>query len=95
METILNWIQLQAEKENFRVTQHAQQEMVEEEITLDEVLQAIATGRVLENYPEHRSGLVVYSWVLPGITVHSTLCAQQKSLSSLLLQYMNLSNLSG
>jgi len=56
METIFDWIQLQAGKENFRITQHAQQEMVEEEITLDEVLQAIATGRVLENYPEHRRG---------------------------------------
>jgi hypothetical protein len=38
----------------FRVTQHAQQEMVEEEITLDEVVQAIRHAEILEHYPEHR-----------------------------------------
>ncbi len=40
----------------FRVSQHAQQEMVEEEIRLDEVLAAIERGEILEHYPEHRRG---------------------------------------
>ena len=56
LETVLERIRVQADAENMRVTQHAQGEMVEENITLDEVLQAIATGRIIENYPEHRRG---------------------------------------
>lgn len=52
----LERIRAQADVENIRITQHAQQEMVEENVTLDEVLEAIATGKILENYPEHRRG---------------------------------------
>jgi len=55
-EVVLERIRAQAATETIRLTQHAQQEMVEENITLDEVLQAIATGQILENYPEHRRG---------------------------------------
>ena len=39
-----------------RVTAHAQAEMVDENITLDEVFEALGSCRVLENYPEHRRG---------------------------------------
>lgn len=56
LEAVLERIRAQAELEDIRITQHAQQEMVEEDIMLDEVLQAIATGKILENYPEHRRG---------------------------------------
>ena len=56
LEAILEQIRVQAAAENIRITQHAQQEMVEEDITLDELLEAIVTGQVLENYPEHRRG---------------------------------------
>jgi hypothetical protein len=56
LEAILEQIHTQAAAENIRITQHAQQEMVEEDITLAEVLQAIATGQMVENYPEHRRG---------------------------------------
>jgi len=56
LEAVLEQIRAQAAAENIRITQHAQQEMVEEDITLDEVLEAIATGQILENYPEHRRG---------------------------------------
>jgi hypothetical protein len=49
-------IRVQAQEENIRITQHAQQEMTEEDITLDEVLEAVSTGTILENYPEHRRG---------------------------------------
>lgn len=38
MKAVLKRICAQADVENIRITQHAQQEMVEEEITLDEVL---------------------------------------------------------
>jgi hypothetical protein len=56
LKAVLERIRAQADVENLRITQHAQQEMVEEGITLDEVLEAIATGQILENYPEHRRG---------------------------------------
>lgn len=39
-----------------RITQHAHQEMVEEDIRLDEVLELIRTGAILEYYLEHRRG---------------------------------------
>ncbi|MDO8629874.1 MAG: DUF4258 domain-containing protein [Phycisphaerales bacterium] len=39
-----------------RVTQHASQEMVAEDIALSKVFEAVASGDVLENYPEHRRG---------------------------------------
>jgi len=53
---VLERIRFQAATENIRITQHAQQEMVEEDVTLAEVLQALATAQILENYPEHRRG---------------------------------------
>jgi hypothetical protein len=56
LEAVQERIYAQAATENIRITQHAHQEMVEEDITLDEVLQAIAMGHILENYPEHRRG---------------------------------------
>ncbi|MCL4459516.1 MAG: DUF4258 domain-containing protein [Chloroflexi bacterium] len=56
LEVMLERIRAQAVVENIRITQHAQQEMVGEDITLDEALEAIATGQILENYPEHRRG---------------------------------------
>ena len=52
----LERVRRQAATETLRITQHAHHEMVEEEITLSEVLEAIATGLILENYPEHRRG---------------------------------------
>jgi len=39
-----------------RVTLHAHQEMLDEGITLDEVLQALGSAEVLEDYSEHRRG---------------------------------------
>ena len=56
LKATLEQIRAQADIENIRITQHAQQEMAEEDITLDEVLEAIFTGQILENYPEHRRG---------------------------------------
>ncbi|MDI6792746.1 MAG: DUF4258 domain-containing protein, partial [bacterium] len=55
-EAVLKQIHAQAAAENMRITPHAQQEMAEEDITLDNVLEVSATGQILENYPEHRRG---------------------------------------
>ena len=72
LEAMLERIRSQAKVENLRITQHAQQEMVEEEITFDEVLEAIAVGQILENYPEHRRGAccLVNSFTRGGRPLH-------------------------
>jgi hypothetical protein len=56
LTAVLERIQMQAASDRVRVTQHAQQEMIEEGFILDEVLGTIAAAQVLENYPEHRRG---------------------------------------
>ena len=53
---LLEQLQNQAATGHLRLTLHAHREMVEEEITLNELLEAIKSGQVLENYPEHRRG---------------------------------------
>lgn len=56
VKAALERIRAQAQAENVRITIHAQQEMVDETVSLDHVLQAIAAGQILENYPYHRRG---------------------------------------
>ena len=53
---VLRAIQGVAATETLRVTQHAQEEMDAEAITLDEALAAIRAAQLLEHYPEHRRG---------------------------------------
>ncbi len=56
MDTILALIQAQAAARVLRITDHAREEMEEESIYLAEVLEAIAAGQIIENYPDHRRG---------------------------------------
>jgi Domain of unknown function (DUF4258) len=56
VDTILALIQAQAAARAIRITDHAREEMEEESITLAEVLEAIAAGQIIENYPDHRRG---------------------------------------
>jgi uncharacterized protein DUF4258 len=56
MEAVLALIQAQAAIRAIRITDHAREEMEEESITLAEVLEAIAAGQIIENYPDHRRG---------------------------------------
>ena len=55
-DSVLTRIIEQARSGQVRITQHAQQEMVEEEILLDEVLEAIVKSKILEDYPDHKRG---------------------------------------
>ena len=55
-ETIQQLIHKQVKNKHLRITQHAHQEMVEENIVLNEMLEVILSSNVLENYPEHRRG---------------------------------------
>jgi Domain of unknown function (DUF4258) len=45
-----------AKSGTLKITQHAAQEMAEEEIALDDVLHAISNACLLEDYPDHRRG---------------------------------------
>src|SRR5579863_2923210 len=56
LERLIELIKTQTASGAFRVTQHAHQEMVEEQIGLDEILAALQRGEILEHYPEHRRG---------------------------------------
>ncbi len=56
MDELLARMQEQSRTKALRVTQHAQEEMDSEDITLGEVREAIAKGQILENYPEHLRG---------------------------------------
>lgn len=56
LEAILDSIRDQAKREAVRITQHAQEEMADEGIILDDALDALQSGQILENYPEHRRG---------------------------------------
>ncbi len=56
LDSILVHLRGQIQVENVRITIHAQQEMLEEHISLDDVYAAIQTGQIIENYPEHRRG---------------------------------------
>ena len=49
LEAILERVHAQARFENVRITEHAHQEIVEKSITLDEILEAVDTGQILEN----------------------------------------------
>jgi hypothetical protein len=49
-------IRKQAEQESLRITQHAQQEMVEDDVTLAELTEVLRSCSIIENYPEHRRG---------------------------------------
>ena len=53
---VLERIRTQAKERNIYFTPHADQEMFEEIISTEEILDAIPTGQILENYPEHRRG---------------------------------------
>ena len=50
----------------------AQQEMVEEGVSLDDVLEAISQGQVLEDYPRHRRGAccLLYGLTREGRAIH-------------------------
>ena len=55
-DAVLARIRAQARAEQVRVTVHAHQEMVEDEVTMDGLLQAASSGDVIEYYPEQRRG---------------------------------------
>lgn len=55
-EAIVARLRDQAAREAIRITVHAHQEMVEDEVSYEEILEVLAEAHILEDYPEHRRG---------------------------------------
>lgn len=53
---VLGRMRAQAKARDIYFTEHAEREMFEEIISTEEILDAIPTGQILENYPKHRRG---------------------------------------
>ena len=88
MDESLTRIQEQAGAQAIRVTQHAQREMDNESITLDEVLEAIADGHILEDYREHLRGpcCLLYGCTLQGRPLH-IVCTTKEPLLIIITVY--------
>lgn len=56
----------------YRITVHGHEEMAAESIRLDDLLHAIATGSIIEDYPTHRRGpcCLLYGKDANGRDVH-------------------------
>ncbi|ETX00048.1 MAG: hypothetical protein ETSY1_12670 [Candidatus Entotheonella factor] len=72
LTAVLARLQAQARAEAIEFTLHAQQEMMEEAISPEDVLHAMATGQILENYPAHRRGscCLLHGQALDGRNLH-------------------------
>jgi hypothetical protein len=55
-DAIVRRLRGQADSDALRITAHAHQEMVEEDISLQEVYDVLGDARLLENYPDHKRG---------------------------------------
>jgi hypothetical protein len=53
---VLQKIKEQIGEGRYRLTRHAVEERIEEGITLTEILEALQTATLIEDYPEHRRG---------------------------------------
>jgi hypothetical protein len=56
VSVITERLRSQAASDAMRVTVHAHQEMVDENITLEEVRDVLLDARIVEDYPDHRRG---------------------------------------
>lgn len=55
-DAILGQLRQQSGANLLRITVHAHQEMVEENITLAEIGEVLLDAKLVENYPEHKRG---------------------------------------
>lgn len=55
-DAALSHIRLHAGAGTLRITRHAASEMLARAITVDDLIESLASGEVLENYPDHQRG---------------------------------------
>ena len=86
---ILDTLRSQAKSQQIRVTQHAQEEMTQESILLDQVIQAINTAQILENYPNHRRGAccLLHGVDATGRDIH-IVCTTSRNLLIIITVYL-------
>ncbi|MCX7015811.1 MAG: DUF4258 domain-containing protein [Candidatus Sumerlaeota bacterium] len=72
-ETIAERLRQQALQNAIRISLHAHQEMVDEEVSYGELREVLLAGRVLENYPEHKRGAccLVCGWTGERRCIHA------------------------
>src|SRR6266849_6822738 len=89
IDAILTGIQAQAVVRAIRITDHAREEMEEEAITLAELQEAIATGQIIENYPDHKRGscCLLYGSTAQGRPLH-VVCTTSLSLLIIITVYV-------
>ena len=70
----MNWKQIQQaiRTRDINVSRHALREAIAEDISVDEVRQALLSGMIIEDYPEHRRGpcCLVYGQTDAGRDLH-------------------------
>ena len=73
---IVKRIRVLAAKERVLFTHHAQEEMADERFSADDTLHALASGELLENYPNHERGscCLINGTALDGRPIH-VVCA--------------------
>ena len=74
-EGVLARIRRAVENGEYRFSSHADEEADAERITMAEVREALLTGQVLEDYPDHRRGpcCLIYGRTSQGRDVHVVL----------------------
>ncbi len=55
-DEIIKQLRQQVSRDSIRVSLHGHAEMVEEDISYDQLCEALSNGSVIENYPEHQRG---------------------------------------
>jgi hypothetical protein len=55
-ENLIERIKSQIRERRVKFTLHAQQEMVEDDVTVSDLVEAVLSSTVLENYQDHRRG---------------------------------------
>ena len=55
-QEIVDRLTSQAKSEAIRVTLHANQEMIKDDVSIDDVIHALKSAHVIEHYPEHQRG---------------------------------------
>ena len=70
----MNWEEIQQaiRTRDITVSRHALREAIAEDISVDEVRQALLSGMIIENYPTHRRGpcCLVYGQTEAGRDLH-------------------------
>lgn len=74
-DAIMRRIQTQIRERKYRISDHAEDEMMEEEtgrIRLSEIMEALENGRILENYPNANRGpcCLIYGTTENGRPLH-------------------------